>query len=278
MRWVTKMGSAAAMATMLATGAQRANCGPTAAAAKGFDQYVAQVEARLKQQHESNDGFLAAADWARVKRGELVIERVNADPTPVLAGALLYHWRGTAFAPGATACDLERLLSHFAGYPQVYAPQIVSARVTPGNDGHFQTTLRVVQKHVITVVLDTSYDVQFYPTGTYSSPSGTRGYSIAHSTHIDEIQSPGTASEKALDANHEHGFLWRLNTYWSWEERDGGLYMQIETVSLTRSIPSGLGWAIGPFIESIPRESLEFTLRATTNALRRQPHSERKTP
>jgi hypothetical protein len=45
--------------------------------------------------------------------------------------------------------------------------------------------------------------------------------------------------------------------------------MQIESVSLTRSIPAGLGWAIGPFVESVPRESLEFTLRATSNALRR---------
>jgi hypothetical protein len=38
--------------------------------------------------------------------------------------------------------------------------------------------------------------------------------------------------------------------------------MQIESVSLTRSIPTGLGWAVGPFVESVPRESLEFTLRS----------------
>ena len=73
----------------------------------------------------------------------------------------------------------------------------------------------------------------------------------------------------ALNPDEEHGFLWRLNTYWSYEERDGGLYMQIESVSLTRSIPAGLGWAVGPFVESVPRESLEFTLRSACNALRR---------
>ena len=67
----------------------------------------------------------------------------------------------------------------------------------------------------------------------------------------------------------EHGFLWRLNTYWSYEERDGGLYLQIESVSLTRAIPPGLGWAIGPFVESVPRESLEFTLHAACDALRK---------
>ena len=63
--------------------------------------------------------------------------------------------------------------------------------------------------------------------------------------------------------------MWRLNTYWRYEERDGGLYIQIESVTLSRSIPVGLGWAIGPFVESVPRESLEFTLRSTSSALKR---------
>jgi hypothetical protein len=73
-----------------------------------------------------------------------------------------------------------------------------------------------------------------------------------------------------LGPGEEHGFLWRMNTYWSYEERDGGLCIQIESVTLSRSIPIGLGWAIGPFIESVPRDSLEFTLRATSDALRKQ--------
>ena len=84
-----------------------------------------------------------------------------------------------------------------------------------------------------------------------------------------EIDSPGTPKEHALSPEDEHGFLWRLNTYWSFEERDGGLYMQVETISLTRSIPTGLGWAIRPYIESVPRESLEFTLRKACEALRK---------
>jgi hypothetical protein len=58
-----------------------------------------------------------------------------------------------------------------------------------------------------------------------------------------------------------------MNTYWSYEERDGGLYIEIESVSLSRSIPTGLGWAVGPFIQSVPREALEFTLEATRDAL-----------
>ncbi len=124
--------------------------------------------------------------------------------------------------------------------------------------------MRVRQQHIITVVMDTSLRHLF------ATPR--RAARIQHlAQHAASLKStrPATGNERALDSNQEHGFLWRLNTYWSYEERDGGLYMQIESVSLTRSIPTGLGWAIGPFVQSVPRESLEFTLRSTCNALRK---------
>jgi len=123
--------------------------------------------------------------------------------------------------------------------------------------------MRVRQQHVITVVMDTDYDVAF------GKLDGQHGYSLSQSTKITEIDSPGSSGERALSTDEEHGFLWRLNTYWSYEEKDGGLYMQIESVSLTRSIPPGLGWAVKPFVESVPRESLEFTLRSACNALKK---------
>ncbi len=123
--------------------------------------------------------------------------------------------------------------------------------------------MRLRQRHVITVVMDTAYDIEF------GRLDRRHGYSISRSTRIDEIEAPGTSVERTLSANEEHGYLWRMNTYWSYAERDGGLYLQIEAVSLTRSIPHGLGWAVRPYIESIPRESLEFTLRSACNGLRK---------
>jgi hypothetical protein len=124
--------------------------------------------------------------------------------------------------------------------------------------------MRVRQHHVIAIVMDSTYDIRF------GRLDPRHGYSISRSTQISEIESPGTASEHALSPGEEHGFLWRMNTYWSYEERDGGLYMQVEAVSLTRSIPRGLGWVVRPFVESVPRESLEFTLQAACRAIRKQ--------
>jgi hypothetical protein len=241
---------------------------PTPAATSAFNSYVDAVELRLGGQHRSKGAFLTSVAPAlqseiRLRGGELIIEELTPSSGAALPGALLHHWRGTAFAPRATAADFERLMRDFSAYPQHFFPQVLQARVLAQKDGRVQALMRVRQRHVITVVMDTSYDV------TFGRLDGQHGYSVSRSTRISEIDSPGSGTERVLGSNEEHGFLWRLNTYWSYEERDGGLYVQIESVSLTRPIPRGLGWAVQPFVESIPRESLEFTLRSTCNAIRR---------
>lgn len=271
--------STAAFATVgwlliFGTASGRASGEPAPQAVAAFNAYIGAVESRLAQQHRSQNGFLALAAPAEqnrilLRKGELLIEELTPSTGAELPGALLHHWRGTAFVPGATAAEFERLLKNFNAYPQFFSPQILEARVlSPRGDGqqdgdHFQVLLRVRQRHVITVVLDTTYDIVF------ERIDAQNGYSTSRSTRISEVGSAGAADEHALDSKQDHGFLWRQNTYWSYEERDGGLYMQIESVSLTRSIPTGLGWAVGPFVKSVPRESLEFTLRSASSALRR---------
>jgi len=242
---------------------------PTPAAVSAFNSYSNAVEARLAQQHRSPNTFLAppASDPEDVRihlrKGELIIEKLTPSTDANFPGALLHHWRGTAFAPGAKATDFERLVRDFNSYPQHFSPQVLQAKVLTEGGDRMQAWMRVRQKHVITVVMDTTYDI------TFGQLDAQDGYSISASTRIAEIEAPGTDAERTLSANEDHGFLWRLNTYWSYAERDGGLYLQIEAISLTRSIPRGVGWAVQPYVEIIPRDSLEFTLRSACNALRK---------
>jgi hypothetical protein len=237
---------------------------PTPAANSAFNTYCAAVESRLVYQHHSTTAFLAAVDGHRLYPGELILEHVTEpNQTLTFPGALLHHWRGTAFAPGAKAADFERLMRDFNSFTQHFSPEVVQASVLSHRGDHIQAAMRIRQHHIITVVMDTTYDIDFHPVEM------GHGYSISHSTRITEVTSPGTKAERSLTASEEHGFLWRLNTYWSYEERDSGLCLQIEAVSLSRSIPNGLGWAIAPYVESIPRESLEFTLHSAINALRK---------
>jgi hypothetical protein len=232
-----------------------------------FDSYVGAVEGRLASQHRSSpEGFLAGAaaerdGLERVRRGALMVEQITPPAGSELPGALLHHWRGTGFAQGARAADFERLLRDFGEYPKTFAPEVLSARTIAANGDRVQGWMRVRQRHGITVVMDSQYDVQF------GRLDARDGWSASRSTRIAEVAGAGTNAERELEPREEHGFLWRMNTYWSWEERDGGLYMQVESMSLTRGIPVGLGWAVRPFVESIPRESVEFTLRAAVKRL-----------
>jgi hypothetical protein len=241
---------------------------PTPAAVATFNGYIAALESRLAHQHSAGSAFLTPAGTeARLRQGEFIIDKLTPADTVTFSGAMLHHWRGTAFVPGAKAADFERLMEDFNAYPRVFAPEVVQAKLLGHQDAsevaHFQAVLRVRQKHVLTVVMDTTYDAAF------AQLDPRHRYSLSRSTDIAEIDAPGTPNEHPLGPGEDHGFLWRLNSYWSCEERDGGLYMQIESVSLTRSIPTGLAWAVGPFVESVPRESLEFTLRSASNALRK---------
>ena len=248
---------------LLAAGPKFVSAQPSPGAEAAFNRYVETVEARLVEQHRASSGIVLSPELgASLRHGEVAIERLSQTEQE-LPGALLHHWRGTAFAAGATAAEVEGLLRDFGAYPQRYAPEVVQAKVLTAQDDRITAWMRVRQHHVLTVVMDTTYDV------TFGRLDARRGWSVSRSTRVAEIAAPGTTKEHALGPAEEHGFLWRMNTYWSWEERDGGVYLQVESVSLSRAIPTGLGWAVRPFVESIPRESLEFTLRSTCAGLRK---------
>lgn len=247
-------GLLAALAVPVSAGAP-----PAPAAVATFNQYVSTVDARMAQEHTSAERFLGLVEWAQVRAQEVVVDPVTPPGGAVLPGALLHDWRATAFVPGATAANLEAVLRDFTGYPRVFAPQVVSARVTARTGDGDEVWMRVRQRHVITVTMDATYDVRF------GRLDAAHGWSVSRSTGIAAVSADGAQNERALD-----GALWRLDTWWSWEERDGGLAIQVETVSLTRPVPWGLRWVVGPYVESVPRESLEFTLRAACRAVEQQ--------
>src|SRR5271168_2234320 len=113
----------------------------------------------------------------------------------------------------------------------------------------------------ITVVLDTEHDVHYFR----DAPG--QAHSRSSAVRIAEVENPGTLSEREKDPGADDGFLWKMETWWRIEQADGGVYVQSEVASLTRGIPAGLGWLIGPFVNSIPKETLAFTLEATRKAV-----------
>jgi hypothetical protein len=249
-----------------------ANClaaGLSPDAGRTFDRYAAELEARLARQHSSPETYFATLDLEPGKRsslerrllsGGIQVEPVNGGIRGI-GGALLHHWRGAVFVPNASPQDMLALLRDYDGLPRVYAPEVVSSRALTDDGETARLAVRLREQRVLTVVLDAEYKFQARLTGD------DRGYSLSRSTHIWQVDAPGTVHERRRAEGQDDGFLWRLNSYWTFARMRQGLLIECEAVSLTRDVPMGLGWLIAPVIENFPREALEFTLRATKNAL-----------
>lgn len=239
-----------------------------------FDHYIQLSEQRMSKELDSGaflriDGLPSqqrSADLAQLKNGEVVVERLetldHGHPIPV-PGGLIHHWIGTVFIPGATLMQTLAFLQDYDNQYKFYAPDVQRSKLLRRNGDDFKVFLRLRKHKVIAVVLDTEYDVK------YSTLGQDRAASDSRSTRIAEVENPDKPNESEKPVGNDSGFLWRLNSYWRFLQRDGGVYVQLEAISLTRDIPTGLNWLIGPFVTSIPKESLVFTLTHTRDAVKR---------
>jgi hypothetical protein len=146
-------------------------------------------------------------------------------------------------------------------HASIFAPAIVRSKTLSQEGQRFRVALRFHVKKIIAVTLDTENDARFVRAGR------DRAYSSIRSTRVVEIDDPGTPEEREKPGGEERGFMWRLNTYWRFLERDGGTYIQCESVTLSRDVPLALAWIIRPFVTQMPRESLAFTLNKAREAL-----------
>ena len=140
---------------------------------------------------------------------------------------------------------------------------MVQSKLLAHDDAHFVAQLRFHKKHILSVTVDTVHDA------VYRSISATRAVSHSHTTRVQEVENAGQKDERLLPEGNDHGFFWGMNTYWKFEEKDGGVYVQCESITLTRDIPLLLKPIIEPFVTSVPKESLVGVLTHTRDAVLR---------
>jgi hypothetical protein len=227
-----------------------------------FEVYVRDTERRLAE----GKGFLWADEnperAARVRGGETLVVAFGSQPVIPVPGGLIHDWVGSVFVPGATLESTLAMVQDYAHHKDAFKPEVVDSRLLSRNGDEFKVYLRLLKKKIITVVLNTEHDV------VYTRVDKTRARSVSRTTRIAEVENPGKPGERELPPGTGEGFLWRLNSYWRFEERDGGTWVECEAISLTRDIPLGLGWIVEPIIRDLPKQSLENTLNSTRTALR----------
>jgi hypothetical protein len=238
-----------------------------------FQHYLQLTEARNAEELKRGSNLLwidslpdseRAAAYAELKRGDVKMEKLETREhgEPIRCpGGMIHHWVGLIFIPGAKLDEVLGILEDYDRHSAYYAPDVERSKLESRDGDHFRVFLRFRRHKVITVVLNTEHDVQYY------RDSSERAHSRSSAVRIAEVENPGKSDEREKMPGDDGGFLWRMETWWRMEEHDGGVYVQSEVASLTRNIPAGLGWLIGPFVTSIPRESLTFTLEATRKAV-----------
>ena len=244
-------------------------------AAQGYDQYIRLTELRMQGELPPGGVFLwidrlpeaqSREMHARLERGEIVSEKLETlDPTGHSAtpGALIHHWVGTVFIPGVKLAQVLAVTQDYDRHSDYYKPDVMQSKKVAQMGDEFKVHYRLHKKRIISIVLDADYDVHRY------SLSPTQAYSHSVAVRVAQVENAGQSSEHELPPGKDGGYMWRLNSYWRYSEAGNGVYVQCEAVSMTRDIPAGLSWLVGSFVQSVPRESLDFTLRSTRAAVLR---------
>ena len=232
---------------------------------EAFNDYIRQAEDAMEPTLHGRSAFL----WSdlnsvraqQVRQGQVVAQLWAGDWPVKIPNGLIHDWVGAALVPDVTVEQVLALVQNYDNHKNIYAPEVMDSKLIGHEGEDFRIFLRLLKKKIITVVLDTDHDVH------YAAIDAKRWFCRSYTTRIAEVEDAGTPKEKVLEPDTGYGFLWRLDSYWRFDEKHGGVVIECRAISLTRDIPTGLGWIIEPIVRKLPQESLINTLEATRKAL-----------
>ncbi len=232
-----------------------------------FDKHVASVETRLAPRF-AGAKFLWSDQTPdrhqRVMQGSIVVEPAIDKGTVTVKGGLIHDFVGAAFIPGGTMAEALKVTQDYKRHREIY-PEVADAQIRSRQGNDFKVYMRIVKsKFFLSDVLNTDQDIHF------THLDANRAFSKAYSTHIAEVSDAGSPKEHELPVGNDRGLLWRLNVYWFFEERDHGVYIECEAITLTRDVPFGGGRLFSPIVQSVPMESVRGTIEQTRKAIAAQ--------
>jgi hypothetical protein len=198
----------------------------------------------------------------RIRNGELVV--TNHDPREVPHG-LIHHWLGAMFLPGVTLDQVLGVLDNYDQYSEYYKPLVGKSAVVDRSGDSFKIAIVTVQKAFgVTAAVETDNDVQIVRL------DANRIYLVSSAYRVAEIADYGQPSEHPYTENDRPGYVWRTIGVTRLDQRDGGVYVEMETIALSRGIPVAFRWLIKPLTDSLPRKIMFETLDDTREAVSRQ--------
>ncbi len=259
MKFNTVLWLSLLMATLLVVPASAAEL--SQAAVDGYNRYAQITEQHMNDQIR-NGHFLWVdtlpagerdAAYTQLQQGKIPTQQQETKDngrevkTP---NAMIHDWVSAVFVPGVNLRQVKAFFQDYGNMDKYYGPEVVRSELLSRQGEHFKVYMRMYIKKVLTLVVNTTHDVQ------YKQLDSKHLISISHATRIAEVENAGTPKEHELPVGNDRGLLWRSRSYWRAEEKDGGVYVQCETLTLTRDIPAGVKPLVEPFVNSAPKEFL----------------------
>ena len=248
---------------MLACAASGRSAHLSQTATHSFDEYVERARATSVQ--SSSLWVDGAADrLRRVRSGEIVVAPVGENPHQVPDG-LVHDWISAEFIPGATLDEVFAVIHDYDRYSEFYAPHVMTSRSLGHTGEDYRFALRLVNQSLLNKsALDSEY------TESYVRLSDHSWYSVAYTTSIRQIVDLGDEDERKLPDGQGSGYLWRLFCISHFMERDGGVYVEMEVIALSRTIPPLLRWFVDPIVRRTAKSALEISMGKTKAAVNSQ--------
>jgi hypothetical protein len=236
---------------------------------KAWESYIRSADLRMHDRLGAQP-FLwtdqSADRAARVRRGEVVVEPVVGHGTQDVPNGLIHDWIGAIFLPHANLASLLDVVHDYGRYKDMYKPAVADSKVLActATDQEFSM---VWQRRVLFVsaAMEGRYRARDF------AVDGRRGYNIANTTRVQEIEGYGHGATHLLPPDIGNGFIWRLHSIARYEEREGGVFLELEVIALTREIPSSLRWLVSPVVKHLSINSLTATLSQTRDAVKALP-------
>lgn len=239
-----------------------------------FDKYVSEVEAKAGERALPT---LAQPLRERVAKGEIIAVPFTHRTSPgeaslKLANGLVSHWLGVMFLPGVSVAQVRAILESYDSYSRIYAPDVAISRQLSHHDSVYEVFLRLSRTVKVKALMGYTFPVEFnanYRVQYLESPNLLQVHSVA--TRIAEVKDPKGTHTLEYPVGDDEGYLWRLNSYWRIYPDSGGVMVECEAVSLSRSVPGFVEKMVTYFTTNFPEESMRSTLKSTRDALKSRP-------
>jgi hypothetical protein len=169
---------------------------------------------------------------------------------------------GAVFIPNTTMDAVFTTLSDYNSYNKFYGPSVIDAKLREVTGSSRKFSLVLAEKvPFVTAAIASEYTSQTFQVDDHHR------YTVTYSTRIQQIDDYGKAGQHVLPADRGAGYIWRLYSIEKFEERDGGVYAELEAIALSRNIPFELQWLVRPILQHMPRNSMVGTLSKTRQAV-----------